>query len=394
MMSTNRWLQQIAVAGALAGGCLVADNALAADSTVPSSWNVAPMTNGAYREAFETNLPGWAGLVGASVLSNQTYATAGLPTRSNEWFAVHQKVLQLDTEGSVLTNTVAYPGAEGPVSFASKPLYVDMRVRFDALTETPSAATLAGAKMAIFVSSDKKLVVIHNGGWTTNATELDTNLWHQVTVKMSGSTFDVLVDDQANPAFTGLTLMNVGANVLAAASFCGTGLIDDLYVSHGNPAYAVTGPTGTIPALPADGANPPTDEEQTRINVWLDNKSTLTSLGTMTQDELSAAYLINELTEEEGVGSAVDYEFGIAAIDLASPTQVIVQLSLNSDSGPKTGPINGRVQLQGKTTLNGTWADLSGAITPSYADFTNGKASYTFAIPAGGYQFFRPQIVP
>lgn len=393
MMSTNKWLKQAVTAGALCGcGLLSADDARAADSTVPSSWNVAPMTNGAYREAFETNLPAWAGRVGASMLSNLTYSAAGLPTRSNEWFEAHQKVLLLDTEGSVITNTLAYPGAEGAVSFASKPVYVDMRVRFDAIADAPSAETLADSKLAVFVSSASKLVAVSADGWATNAVAIDTNEWHQLTIKMLDGKFDVLLDDQT--VFTDLTLMNVGANVLSAASFCGTGLIDDLYVSHGDPAYAITGPTGTIPDLPANGANVPTDEEQTHINVWLDGLNAVTSLGSMTQDQLSEAYLIGELAVDGGVASPVNYSFGIASLEILSPTSLVVTLSLTSDNGAKEGPINGRVQLQGKTTVAGAWTTLSGAITPSYADFTNGQATYTFTIPEGGYQFFRPLIVP
>jgi hypothetical protein len=248
--------------------------------------------------------------------------------------------------------------------------------------------------MALFVSPDVKLVAVHAKGWTTNAAVLDTNQWNQVTVKMLNGKFDVLVDDVALPSLSGLDLISGSGNVLAAASFSGTGLVDELYVSHGDPAYAVTGPTGAIPALPPDGDNPPTDEQQTRINVWLDGQDAVTSLGSMTQDQLSQAYLIGELAVDEGTASAVSYAFGISKIDLVSPTQLVVELQLTSDNGPKSGAINGRVQLQGKSTLAGAWQDLSGAVTPSYADFTGGKASYTFTIPAGGYQFFRPMIVP
>ena len=394
MMSTNNWLKPAAVAGALWGcGLGAAQDVWAADSTVPSSWNVAPMTNGAYRESFETSLPGWAGRVGASVLSNLTYATTGIPARSNEWFSTHQKVLLLDTEGDVVTNSVAYPGAEGSVSFASKPVYVDMRVRFDPISDPPAEESLTDAKLALFVSADAKLVAVHANGWTTNSTVLDTNLWYQVTVKMLDGKFDVLLNDAPVPVMTNLVLKNVGANTLTAASFCGTGLIDDLYISHGNPAYVVAGPTGTIPTLPADGSNVPSDEEQTRINTWLDGYP-ITSLGTMTQDQLSQAYLLNELTVTDGVASSLEYTFGISAIDIVSPTLLQVTLSLASDTWNKNGTLNGRIQLEGKTSIDGTWTLLSGAITPSFADFTNGKATYTFAIPEGGYQFFKPVIVP
>ncbi len=393
MMSTNRWFKRAALAGALCGcGLAFTERARAADSTVPSSWNVAPMTNGAYREAFETNLPGWAGRSGGSALSTLTYSEAGLPSRSNQWFAAHTKVLQLDTAGTVLTNSVAYPGAEGEVSFATRAVYVDLRVRFDATTEAPTDDALSGAKMAVFVTANSNLVAVNEGAWTTNtAVQIDTNAWYQLTIRITNDTFDVFLND-TQQVFAARPLKNIGVKTLKAASFYGTGLVDDLYVSHGNPAYAVAGPTGTIPTLPT-GGNQPTDEEQTRINVWLDEQD-LTSLSGMTQDQLNEAYLIDELAISGGVASPVAYTFGISSFDLAGPASLKVTLSLTTDKGAKTGTINGRVQLQGKTTIGGEWETLSGAITPSYADFADGKATYTFTIPEGGYQFFRPLILP
>jgi len=320
---------------------------------------------------------------------------SGLPVRSNVWFGTNVKVMQLDTEGSVVTNTVAYPGAEGAVSYASRPVYVDMRVRFDAMSDGPQQEVLAGTKMAIFVSSDSKLVAVHADGWTTNAMVLDTNKWHQLTIKMLNGKFDVLMNDEA--VFSNLSLMNSEGNTLAATSFCGTGLIDELYVSHGNPAYAVVGPTGPIPQLPAPGDNPPSDEQQTRINAWLDGLAGVdanTELD-MTQDQLSQSYLLNELGgDSETATPAVVETFGIQTIELVTATEVVITVKLATDAGAKNGGINGKIQLQGKVGINDGWTTLAGAITPSYADFTGGLATYTFDIPEGGYQFFRALIVP
>ena len=138
-------------------------------------------------------------------------------------------------------------------------------------------------KMGLFVSADAKLVVVHGDGVSTNATELDTNKWYQVTVCLYNGTFDVLLNDAE--VFSNLTLKNVGAaNTLSSANFYGTGFIDELYVGHGDPAYAVAGPTNAIPTLPSPGANPPTDAEQTRIHAWLNGYPTVTALS-LSQDE-------------------------------------------------------------------------------------------------------------
>lgn len=389
-------LKRLAKAGVLLAVAPVATLVQGADSVVPSSWNVAPMTDGAYLESFNTALPSWAGRTGASVVTTGflSMASSGLPARSNVWFGANSQVLQLDTEGTVLTNTVAYPGSEGAVSYGSKPVYVDMRVHFDAMSDSPDISLLSGAKLALFVSSDAKLVAVHANGWTTNTVSLDTNKWYQLTIKLLNGKFDVLLNDEVVSGFTDLDLMNTTGNTLEGASFSGTGLIDNLYISHGDPAYALTGPTTSIPDLPAAGSNPPTDEQQTHLNVWLAGRSDITSLGTMTQDQLSEAYLLGEVALSEGTASSVAYTFGISKIEMTSPTVLQITVSLTTDNGAKNGTINGKIQLQGKAAISDDWSTLDGAITPSYADFTNGEATYTYTIPSGGYQFFRPQIVP
>lgn len=395
MRSTIKRLKRTAAAVALGVGAQAfTGDAQAADSVVPSAWNVAPMQAGACLEAFDAALPPtWAGRAGVSVVTNQYPTMTGLPVRANEWFGANAKVLRLDTEGAVVSNTVAYPASEGAVSFASKPIYVDMRIRFDVMTDTPTPEALAGSKLAVFVASDAKLVAVHENGWITNSVATDTNLWHQLTIKMLNGVYDVLLNEQV--VFSGLLIRNVGAaNTLGATCFCGTGLIDNLYISHGDPAYAVTGPTGTIPSLPAPGSNPPSDVEQTQINAWLDGLNSVTSLSNLTQDELSLAYLLNELDESSGEALDPVYTFGISALDLVTPTTLVVTASLTTGSGAKSGTINGKIQLQGKVNMGDGWTTLSGAITPSFADFTNGQATYTFTIPADGYQFFKPLIVP
>lgn len=395
MRSTIKRLKRTAAAVALGVGAQAfTGDAQAADSVVPSAWNVAPMQAGACLEAFDAALPPtWAGRAGVSVVTNQYPTMTGLPVRANEWFGANAKVLRLDTEGAVVSNTVAYPASEGAVSFASKPIYVDMRIRFDVMTDTPTPEALAGSKLAVFVASDAKLVAVHENGWITNSVATDTNLWHQLTIKMLNGVYDVLLNEQV--VFSRLLIRNVGAaNTLGATCFCGTGLIDNLYISHGDPAYAVTGPTGTIPSLPAPGSNPPSDVEQTQINAWLDGLNSVTSLSNLTQDELSLAYLLNELDESSGEALDPVYTFGISALDLVTPTTLVVTASLTTGSGAKSGTINGKIQLQGKVNMGDGWTTLSGAITPSFADFTNGQATYTFTIPADGYQFFKPLIVP
>ena len=390
MMSTNTRLAKTAGAGVACALALVLHGDVqAADSEVPLAWNVSPMQAGAYREAFETTVPAWAAAVGFNVLSNDYPAMTGLPERSNVWFAAGSKVLQLETDGEVVSNTLAYATSGDPVSFSGKPVYVDLRMKFDPLVNAPDPELLANSKMALFLTPDAKLVAVHAGGALTNATALDTNKWYQVTVKLQDSLFDVLVNDEA--VFSGLSVKAAGvANTLASANFYGTGLIDDLYVSHGDPAYAVPGPTDNVPPLP----EPETlaDEELTRVNAWLSDGN-VEDLDGLSQAQINTAYLLDSLNEGE-VDPVESYTFGISKIEMASPTQLNVTVSLTVDSVAKAGAVNGRIQLQGKVALGDAWTVLGSAITPSFAEFTNGSATYSFDIPAGGYAFFQPLIVP
>lgn len=397
MMSTKERFVVAVKAGLFCISALVlTGNLYAADSVVPREWNVAPMRAGAYLEAFDAgSLPAWATAVGLNVVSNDFPAITGMPVRSNAWFDANVSVMQLETAGEVVTNTFLHDN-DSAVSFASEPVYVDLRMKFDPLTDPPDTELLSNVKLALYVSSSSNLVVVHNGGVTTNtASTINAGIWYQVTVKLQNGKFDVLLNDQTVPAFSNLTLKVAGtANVLTSANFFGTGLIDELYVSHGDPTYVVTGPTNSIPGLPPDGANPPTDEEQTRINVWLQNYPAVTTLN-LSQDELSQSYLMNELNILDSTnGVASTYSFGISGIEIISSLKVVVTIALNVNAINKDGTINGKIQLLGKADVNdATWTVLTGAITPTYGDFTNGEATYTFDLP-GAYKFFKPEIVP
>ena len=46
----------------------------------------------------------------------------------------------------VVTNTLAYPLSQGAVVFGVNPVYVDLRVKFDAMTESPDQTMMDNAK--------------------------------------------------------------------------------------------------------------------------------------------------------------------------------------------------------------------------------------------------------
>jgi hypothetical protein len=364
----------------------LAGGAFAADSTVPKEWNInSNFKLGASLQAFDTK-PAWVGALGEIEA-----VSAGLPSgRANTWFTENTKVLNMTSESVIATNTLIADDSS-VVSFAVDPVYVDARVKLVVLADAPSTT---GAKLAIYASATDKLKVVHNGGtneYTLTGKDLVAD-WHQLTVKLNtAGTFDVLVDDAS--VATGLTLIGgTGDKTLDQLEFSGTGKLDQLYVSHGNPAYL-----GTMGAIPTAITGDLDDEAS--VNNWLAHLiydsviTTSTTFPGFTKAQLDAAYLLDELKLVDGVATPVAYTFGVSAIDLVSPTLVKVTCKLTVDAANKEDTITGRIRLLGKDTIGGPYSTMSpDAISPKNTDFTGGLATYDFTVPSGK-KFFKAQIV-
>jgi len=362
----------------------LAGGALAADSIVPVNWNVTPATNGAYRETFES-APTWdRAVVTASTNSRATVARRGL---GNTWFPVDtDKALTLPGDASY-TNTLKYTGGSANVSFADTPVFVDMRIQFTAYEGAP---VVGDAKLAVFVSAADKIHVVHNSGTTTN-TWPDGNLlsaWHQLTVRLEKSgrcavyLDDVSVTNNLTPIVGGV------ATELTSLVFTGSGYADDLYVSHGNPNYAGGATPGSIPA----GANVTAGTVSSVTTNWLANYYNDGSLATnanLSGFPLDSAYLLN-LAPTNG-NPVTSVTFGVSAINLVSPTNVIVTCRLNV-SPVTPSAITGKIRLKYKSEIGASWESAQGVTQASAASFSNGEANFSFAIPAGNH-FFKAQIV-
>lgn len=153
--------------------------------------------------------------------------------------AANTKVLALNTEGGVWTNTINQ-------QFATTAIYVDMLVKFVPSEELPLKTTLSG-KLAIAVMADVNGTNRLNIAWDNSggfgdwlpitSKEVSTSSWHRITVKMyavvNGEDYipwvtvyldrDQVLDQQIN----GLTL--------AAIGFSGTGFIDEVVVRDDDP---------------------------------------------------------------------------------------------------------------------------------------------------------------
>ena len=373
----------VGMAVGLAGG------SLAADSIVPVNWNVTPATNGAYRETFES-APTWDRVVvTASTNSRATVARRGL---GDTWFPVAtDKAMTLPGDASY-TNTLKYTGGSANVSFATDPVFVDVRIQFTAYEGAPS---VGDATLAVFVSATNKIHVVHNSGTTTN-TWPDGNLlsaWHQLTVRLEKSgRCAVYLDDVS--VTNNLTPIGGVATELKSLVFTGSGYADDLYVSHGNPNYAGGATPGTIPSL-VTGVPSSTAGSVTNWLANYFNDGRLSPNAVFTGLDLDRAYLLNTTftgSTNAPTDPVTSVAFGVSAIDLVTPTNVIVTCKLTVNGSNREDPINGKLQLQGKAVIGNAYETLSGAVSPQSTDFNGGLATYTFTVPSG-MKFFKAQII-
>jgi|688.fasta_scaffold104250_2 hypothetical protein len=374
----------VGMAVGLAGG------AFAANSIVPVNWNVTPITDGAYRETFES-APTWDRAVAtAAADSRATVARRGL---GDTWFpGGNVNALTLPGDASY-TNTLKYTGNSANVSFATNPVFVDMRIQFTAYEGAPS---VGDAKLAVFVSAADKIHVVHNSGTTTNtwsAADLLT-AWHQLTVRLEkDGKCAVYLDDVG--VTNNLTPIVGGVDTeLTSLVFTGSGYADDLYVSHGNPNYAGGATPGTIPSL-VTGVPSSTAGSVTNWLANYFNDGRLAPNAVFTGLNLDRAYLLNMTlggTTNAPTDPVSSTTFGVSAIDLVTPTNVIVTCKLTVNGSNREDPINGKLQLQGKAAIGNAYATLSGAVSPQSTDFNGGLATYTFTVPSG-MKFFKAQII-
>ncbi|MBQ7188437.1 MAG: hypothetical protein IJR99_03385 [Kiritimatiellae bacterium] len=394
-------LQRITV-GAIALTGVIPLVAWGADSTVPADWNVAPITSGAYIETFNA-LPAWATGAGeVTAKSGLSASSTGLPDRTNNWFAAGDSantVLALDTAGTIITNTLG-EGENNYVPVSSdNPVYFDLLVRFDPVDSIMDESMFNESKLSLYINSDKQLVCRTTVTNIADDLTLDTNTWYRLTVKMMGSTFSVLLNDQPltfNSSET-LSINTAGeSGQITQARFCGTGHLDDLYISHQSPAYAVAG-ASSAPSVTLDSYDGLADESKTSVLKWLADNSAdlLTAIagGSTVLAEATGltAYVLNTPGLVASSAGESQYALGIAGIDVLSDTQVQVTVSLSVLNTEFTGSINGVLKLEGKQSSSDAAFTVLTETTFTGAAFTSGSATFTFTIPAG-YRIFKPVI--
>ena len=392
-MLKAQWLAIRAGFAALCG-CAVS-GALAAEvsSTVPAKWNVTPLRDGAYTETFSSPDAAWT--TGSGETTNlAAYSAAAVPSRVNDWFNGATSALTLDTEGESITNALSESAGAVPAT-TDNPAYIDMLVRFDVLEDEPEASAFEGAKLALYateISGTVKLVCWANSASYTSVSGISTGEWTRVTVKLFGDKFNVLVNDavqtfsDGTAEVTEFTLASGGT--LSGTIFRGTGNLANLYVGLCDPTYGILGATveanKELDAETVTALNNATNV--TKVQKWMaDNKANVPA------DAADATILNGYMVGSDTPVSSA--ELSIASMEIVSPTQIKVNVSLTVGGTAKTGAINGILKLMGKASASDAEFTLLNETAITDAEFTGGtSAEYTFTIPTGGYHIFKPVI--
>jgi len=154
------------------------------------------------------------------------------------------RVLKLDTEGGIWTNTVNQ-------SFETNAVWVDMLVKFVPSEDLPTFSPVTDGKLAIAVKADaggtNLLNIANNNGfsftWNPTAREISTSEWYRVTVKLYYDSL-VLGTTAAQVSINGTdvgTPLELNANTtLFSIGFQGTGFIDEVVVRDDPPSFGST----------------------------------------------------------------------------------------------------------------------------------------------------------
>lgn len=178
----------------------------------------------------------WSGGVSALNITNGVEGVVGITDANTPIVGVGDtKVLKLETNGAVWTNTVNAP-------FGESDLYADMLVKF---VPSESLPDLTSGKLALAVKANaggtNMLNVANNNGttftWAEMAKEISTTEWYRVTVKLNtvaevGTYAQVYIN---NVAVGSLLALDGQSTDLVSIGFQGTGYIDEVGVRNDNP---------------------------------------------------------------------------------------------------------------------------------------------------------------
>lgn len=301
----------------------------------------------------------WSG--GVNALDDIVAGSTGVTDADSPLVGVtDNKLLKLDTEGGIWTNTVSQ-------SFETTPIYCDMLVKFVPSEELPA---LTDGKLAIAIKlgldGTNYLNIANNNGstfaWAATAKAISTSAWYRVTVKMywDGLAEATFAQTYVNGTAVGSPLVLDGNTTLNSIGFQGTGYVDEIVVRNDSPFVVQFAGTGAVITNP------------TVYDAWL---------------------LANSLTRETvNINQYNAYLFGVAPDGATSPLlkvssitvggNIVLTLAADYATAPDVAinPANlnngAVVTVQGKVNLSDlSWTDLGSPLT---FNPTVGATTYNF----------------
>lgn len=167
------------------------------------------------------------------------------------------RVLRLDTEGGVWTNTVGVP-------FSAAPVFVDMLVKFVPSEDLPQLDS--SVKLAVAVTNGLLVVTKNGSQWNQTSQAIDTNTWYRFSAELKqvttsnwvvdpflegGGSWDISTTKRAivkiNQSVVSVggendfTIFDVlGTSTLTSIGFSGTGFVDEIVVRDTDPFAPTT----------------------------------------------------------------------------------------------------------------------------------------------------------
>lgn len=371
--------------------CVAAVGAVTAQAAdVPSIWNAASVTDGAYVEYFDT-LPDWA--------TNQSVVDETI-TDSPRFYAQKtesaNKVLSFSTD-EVLTNPLIDKGtAKAPVASQTSTVYVEMRCKITPFTDDAIPETGDSYKVMLFVNKDNNFVAMSPGcdNQVSSGVTASSDTYYFITVRFTPETYLVTIsseDGKTKLAEFTFTRADQTEYSVQSVCFSGAGKVDDIFASYGDPSRATA---YVAPAAPATGE---TAEDQA-INSWVAEQfASNDRLVGADADTLAAAspvaYLMNEKLV---VDSNKKVKVPTAALKVGNFDGNKVSLNLTVDEQGKNGAINGVIKFKAAKTYAdakaGNWELVT--IDGVTKDFTSGAQQLDFSkLISSDYRFFKPVVV-
>lgn len=368
--------------------CVAAVGVVAAHAAgVPSIWNAPVVEDGAYVEYFDV-LPSWA--------SGQALEVEELPASTRFYkkdTSTTSSVLAFSTD-EILTNTLTMQGSsDAPQASQDTTVYVEMRCKITPFSdENVPSPDAASYKVMLFVDKDNNFVAkTPTATQTSSGVTASADVFYYITARFTPEQYLITISEDgttpvASFTFAQESVADYGVN---AVCFSGSGKVDDLFASYGDPARATAYVTPPAPAT-GDGAD--------AVNAWVAEQFNRSDrLAKADQDSLAAAapnaYLVGEKLV---VGADNQVQPVNLALKASQFNNGMLSVNLKVNEVGKNGAINGDLCFMAARTYadvkEGNWESVD--VDGLTKNFVDGNQEIDISKLTGlGYLFFKPVVV-